>query len=58
VRRRRPESADPAQLAFELHALVVGANNAFILAGDSKVLDQARRAVRERVERAAPAAAA
>jgi AcrR family transcriptional regulator len=49
---------DPAQLAFELHALVVGANNGWILRGDSAVLEQARRAVRERVERAAPVAAA
>lgn len=49
---------DPAQLAFELHSLVVGANNALILSGDSNVLEQAKRAVRERVERAAPAAAA
>jgi AcrR family transcriptional regulator len=49
---------DPAQLAFELHALVVGANNAWILTGRSAVLDQARRAVRERVERAALAEAA
>jgi AcrR family transcriptional regulator len=49
---------DPAQLAFELHALVVGANNAFILSGNSKVLEQARRGVRERVERGAAAAAA
>jgi hypothetical protein len=49
---------DPAQLAFELHALVVGANNAWILSGRSAVLDQARRAVRERVQRAAPAEAA
>jgi AcrR family transcriptional regulator len=49
---------DPGQLAFELHALVVGANNAWILNGNSAVLDQARRAVRERVERAASAAAA
>ncbi|HEY7121758.1 MAG TPA: TetR/AcrR family transcriptional regulator [Solirubrobacterales bacterium] len=49
---------DRPQLAFELHALVVGANNAFILSGNSKVLEQARRGVRERVDRAAAAAAA
>jgi AcrR family transcriptional regulator len=49
---------DSAQLAFELHALVVGANNAWILSGNATVLDQAKRAVRERVERGAPAAAA
>jgi hypothetical protein len=36
----------------------VGANNAFILSGNSKVLEQARRGVRERVDRAAAAAAA
>jgi AcrR family transcriptional regulator len=51
-------ATDPAQLAFELHALVVGANNAWILSGNSAVLDQAKRAVRDRVERDAPAAAA
>jgi AcrR family transcriptional regulator len=51
-------NVDPAQLAFELHALVVGANNAWILNGDSAVLDHSRRAVRERLERAAAVAAA
>jgi hypothetical protein len=52
------DAIDPSQLAFELHALVVGANNAWILSGNEAVLDQARRGVRERIERATPAAPA
>jgi AcrR family transcriptional regulator len=42
-------SADPAQLAFELHALLVAANTSFILQGDRGVFDRARAAIRERV---------
>lgn len=40
---------DPAQLAFEVHALVLGANGLFILTGDPSVLDRARAGVRSRV---------
>lgn len=47
--------ADAAQLAFELYSLTSGANNAFVLSGEQAVLERARRAVRERVDQAAPA---
>jgi AcrR family transcriptional regulator len=42
-------SADPAQLAFELQALLVAANTSFILQGDAGVFERARIAVRERL---------
>jgi AcrR family transcriptional regulator len=42
-------AVDPAQLAFELHALLVAANTAFILQGDRGVFDRARKAIRERL---------
>ena len=41
--------ADPAQLAFELNALLVSANTIFILRGDAAVFERARSAVRRRV---------
>lgn len=37
---------DPAQLAFELNAIVVSASSTFILQGDSAVFDRARAAIR------------
>ena len=37
---------DPAQLAFELNAVVVAASTAFVLQGDASVFDRARSAVR------------
>jgi AcrR family transcriptional regulator len=37
--------ADPAQLAFELNAILVSASTAFVLQGDASVLDRARAAV-------------
>ncbi len=40
---------DPAQVAFELHALVVAANNSFILQGDAAIIERARKGVRARV---------
>jgi len=40
---------DPAQLAFELQALLAAANTTFILNDDPAVFERARRAVRERV---------
>jgi hypothetical protein len=40
---------DPAQLAFELQALLVAANTSFILQGDAGVFEQARAAIRERL---------
>ena len=50
-----PARVDPSQLAFELHAVVVGANNGWILRGDASLLERGRRAVRDLVE--SPAAA-
>lgn len=41
---------DPAQLAFELQALLVAANGSFILRGARGVFDRARAAIRERLE--------
>ena len=38
--------ADPAQLAFELNAVLVAANTAFILQGDATAFGRARYAVR------------
>jgi AcrR family transcriptional regulator len=40
---------DPAQLAFELNALLVAANTAFVLHGDRACLDRARVAIRSRL---------
>lgn len=40
---------DPAQLAFELDALLVAANTAFILHGDPAALDRGRTAVARRL---------
>jgi AcrR family transcriptional regulator len=44
-----PKGADPAQLAFELNAVLVAANTSFILQGDKRVFKRARAAVRERL---------
>jgi AcrR family transcriptional regulator len=41
---------DPAQLAFELQALLTAANMAFILHGDAGAFERARRAIRARLE--------
>ena len=41
--------ADPGQLAFEINALLVGANLAFPLFGDPRILDRARVGVRARL---------
>jgi AcrR family transcriptional regulator len=43
------ERADPAQLAFELNAVLVSSSTTFILQGDPAVFDRARVAVRRRV---------
>lgn len=40
---------EPAQLAFELQALLATANTSFILQGDEAVFARARRAVRDRI---------
>ena len=44
--------ASVEQIAFELNALLAQANAAFLLYGDRKVFDLARRAIRDRLERA------
>jgi AcrR family transcriptional regulator len=41
--------ADPEQLAFEIDALLHGANSAFLLSGEREVLERARRGIRERL---------
>jgi AcrR family transcriptional regulator len=48
--------ADPAQLAFELQALLVAANTSFILQGDAGAFERARVAIGERLRVAEPAA--
>jgi AcrR family transcriptional regulator len=47
---------DPAQLAFELQALLVAANTSFILQGDAAVFERALIAVHTRLQVAEPAA--
>jgi AcrR family transcriptional regulator len=47
---------DPAQLAFELQALLVAANTSFILQGDGGVFERALVAIRERLRIAGPTA--
>jgi AcrR family transcriptional regulator len=42
-------SLDPAQIGFELQALLAAANTTFILSDDAAVFDRARRAIRERL---------
>ena len=42
--------ADPDQLAFEIDSVMLGANAAFLLFGDSDALERARRAVRDRLD--------
>ena len=41
--------ADPAQLAFEIHSLLYGANWTFQLYGDSESFNRARAAIRQRL---------
>lgn len=50
-------AADPAQLAFELQALLVAANTSFILQGDSRAFGRALVAVHARLQITEPAAA-
>jgi AcrR family transcriptional regulator len=42
--------AEPDQIAFELHALAMGANWAFQLFGDEAAFDRARKAVKVRID--------
>ena len=46
------------QLTFEINAILAQANTVFLLYGDRKVFDLARRSIRDRLERATAAAAA
>ena len=46
-----PEGEDPEGLAFELHAVLLGADTKFVLHDDPAILDLARRVVRRRLER-------
>jgi AcrR family transcriptional regulator len=43
------------QLTFEINAVLAHANNVFLLQGNRKAFDLARGAIRDRLERAAPA---
>jgi AcrR family transcriptional regulator len=45
---------DPAQLAFELQALLVAANTSFILQGDPAIFDRARAAIHARLRACGP----
>jgi AcrR family transcriptional regulator len=44
-----PAREDPARLAFELHAILLGADTKFILADDPAALDLARQIIRQRL---------
>ncbi len=44
------QDADPAQLAFELQALLVAANTAFVLRGDRGTFARSLQAIRTRLE--------
>lgn len=52
-----PEDASIEQLTFELNAMLSQANALFLLEADGKAFDFARRAIRDRLERAAAAPA-
>jgi AcrR family transcriptional regulator len=49
------QAADPQQVAFEIQAMLVAANGAFLLQGDPAVFDRARRGLVAVLERAARA---
>lgn len=53
----RPD-IDAEQLAWELNCLLIGANGSFVVDGMNVVFQRARRAIRERLERAATESAA
>ncbi len=48
-RQELPAGQDPDELAFELHAILLGADTKFVLHDDPAVLDLARRIVRQRL---------
>ena len=52
-RRELDPSVDPAQLTFELNALLGEANGLYLLSGDSGAFHMARRGIADRLERAA-----
>ncbi len=52
-RREVDPSVDPAQLTFELNALLGEANGLYLLSGDPGAFDMARRGIADRLERAA-----
>src|SRR5262245_54160922 len=45
-------SADPAQLAFEVNALLGEANGVYLASGDRRAFDMARHGIADRLERA------
>ena len=51
--RELDPSVDPAQLTFELNALLGEANGLYLLSGDPGAFDMARRGIADRLERAA-----
>jgi len=44
-----PAREDPGRLAFELHAILLGADTKFVLHDDPAVLDLARQVIRQRL---------
>ena len=52
-RRELDPSVDPAQLTFELNALLGEANGLYLLSGDPGAFDMARRGIADRLERSA-----
>jgi hypothetical protein len=44
-----PSDEDPDSLAFELHAILLGADTKFVLHDDPAVMSLARRVVRRRL---------
>jgi len=50
-----PSDENPEWLAFELHAILLGADTKFVLHEDPHVLDMARRVVRQRLRLDEPA---
>jgi AcrR family transcriptional regulator len=52
--RELPAGEDPDQLAFELHAILLGADTNYVLHDDPAVLDLARRVIHQRLDRNPP----
>ena len=50
----KPE-VDPEQLGWELHCLLIGANDAYLDGNDKVAFDRARRAISDRLQRASRA---